>query len=303
MFHVNLPSGISRRIRCRQGAHVHTSCRTFAYVPTGRREQLAGCIYHVSSRGNLRAPIFLTDDGRGRFLGLLERACHRDGLVCHAYCLMGNHYHLLVETPNANLGKAMHRINSGYVQWFNLQHGSEGHLFERRYRSWIMRGQDRQMEAVRYIVRNPVRAGLCHAPESWLWSSHAATAGLARRPPFLTVDTVRSWFGGDAEAAVRYRCYVDEGVDQPQERPALELLVARGTVSEIAAANRVYGYSLRQIAAVVGVSPATLSRRLRNETLATGAGVSASEAAAGGRASELLGREAVLDRRPAAGDL
>jgi len=243
-------------------------------MPTGRREQLAGCIYHVSSRGNLRAQIFLTDDERGRFLGLLERACYCDELVCHAYCLMGNHYHLLLETPRANLGKAMHRINSGYVQWFNDRHGSEGHLFERRYRSWIMHGQGRQMEAVRYIVRNPVRAGLCAAPESWLWSSHAATAGLRSCPPFLTVGTVRGWFGGGPEGASRYRAYVDEGVDEGHERPPLALVVGRGTLGEMATANRIYGYSLREIGAVVGMSAATLSRRLRSETLATGAGVS-----------------------------
>lgn len=246
-------------------------------MPNGRREQRAGCIYHVSTRGNLRTPIFLDDDERARFLGFIERACDIDGLVCHAYCLMGNHYHLLVETPLANLGQAMHRINSGYVQWFNRRHSSEGHLFERRYRSWIKHGQARQMEAVRYIVRNPVRAGLCALPEQWPWSSHAATAGLRAPTPLLNVDAVRGWFGTGGTAIERYRRWVDEGVDEPQQRPTLEALVSRGTVAEIATANQVYRYSLREIAAVVGLSPATLSRRLRAETVATGAGVSHGE--------------------------
>jgi hypothetical protein len=168
----------------------------------------------------------------------------------------------------------MHRINSGYVQWFNLRYGSEGHLFERRYRSWITRGEARQMETVRYIVRNPVRAGFCATPEAWSWSSHRATANLTARPEFLTVDAVRGWFGGGAAASERYRLYVDAGVDSPQCRPALEVLVARGTLGEIATANRTYRYSLREIASVVGVSAATLSRRLRSETSATGPGVS-----------------------------
>jgi putative transposase len=234
-------------------------------VAKGRREQIAGAIYHVTARGNLRAAVFLDDEGRGRFLARLERACEWDGLICHAYCLMGNHYHLLVETPRANLGKAMHRINSGYVQWFNLRYSSEGHLFERRYRSSIVRGGGRQMETVRYIVRNPLRAGLCRAPEAWLWSSHSATAGLTARPPFLTVDVVRSWFGVGPSGAFRYREYVDAGVDEPQRRPPLEVLLTRGTLGEIAAANRIYGYSLREIAGIAGVSAATLSRRLRNE--------------------------------------
>jgi putative transposase len=243
-------------------------------MPKGRRVQLADCLYHVTTRGNLRAPIFLSDEGRGRFLGLLERACDRDGLVCHAYCLMGNHYHLLVETPRANLGQAMHRINSGYVQWFNLRYGSEGHLFERRYRSWITRGEARQMETVRYIVRNPVRAGLCQTPEEWPWSSHRATAGPSLSPEFLTVDRVRSWFGRGPDAPECYRRFVDEGVDEPQFRPSLESLLARGSLGEIATANREYRYSLREIASVVGMSAATLSRRLRGETPATGPGVS-----------------------------
>jgi len=247
-------------------------------MASGRREQLAECIYHVTCRGNLRAPIFLADDDRARFLGLVERACHRDGLICHAYCLMGNHYHLLVETPQANIGKAMHRINSGYVQWFNLRHVSEGHLFERRYRSWIMRGRERQMEALRYIVRNPVRAGLCSTPEEWPWSSHAATVGMRAAPPFLTLDTVHQWFGHEPDAASLYRSYVDAGVDEPHERPALEAIIARGTPGEMATANQIYGYSLREIGAVVGLSAATVSRRLRDETLATGADVSGSGA-------------------------
>jgi putative transposase len=248
--------------------------RSVGSVPKGRRVQLADCLYHVTTRGNLRAPIFLSDEGRGRFLGLLERAWDRDGLVCHAYCLMGNHYHLFVETPRANLGRAMHRINSGYVQWFNLRYGSEGHLFERRYRSWITPGEARQIETVRYIVRNPVRAGLCRAPEEWPWSSHGATAGLSRSPEFLTVDRVRSWLGGGTDAPDRYRRYVDEGVDEPHVRPSLESLLARGSIGEIATANRVYRYSLREIASVVGISAATLSRRLRHETTATGPDVS-----------------------------
>jgi putative transposase len=251
-------------------------------VSATRRVQRPGCIYHVTSRGNLHAPIYLADEDRARFLGFMERACHRDGLVCHAYCLMGNHYHLLVETPRANLGEAMHRINRAYAQQFNSTHGREGHLFERRYRSWVMRGLDRQLEALRYIVRNPVRAGLCSTPEGWPWSSHRATAGLRPRPPFLTVGVVHSWFGvASHEAARMYRAFVDAGVDEPSDRPSLEQAIGRGTITEIATANQTYGYPLREIAAAVGCSAATLSRRLRAETLVPGTGVS------GPRATEL----------------
>ena len=115
---------------------------------------------------------------------------------------MGNHYHLLAETPTGALSQAMHRINSGYAKHFNQEHETEGHLFERRYQSWVMGSQERAMEAVRYIVRNPVRAGLCVSPAGWPWSSHVATAGDGPAPPFLTVGTVQGWFGADAVQAV-----------------------------------------------------------------------------------------------------
>jgi len=187
---------------------------------------------------------------------------------------MGNHYHLLVETPRANLNEAMHRINRGYAHGFNRAHEREGHVFERRYRAWIMRDRERQMEAVRYIVRNPVRAGLCSTPEEWTWSSHRATLGLCPAPPFLTPHVVHAWFGSARDA---YAAFVDSGTDEPNERPAVEVAVGTGTTAEIAEANRVFGYSLREIAVVLGVSASTLSRRLRRETLVPGTDVSATE--------------------------
>ena len=132
--------------------------------------------------------------------------------MCHAYCLMGNHYHLLVETPRANLGVAMHRINCLYSNRFNRVHERDGHVLERPYRAWIMRGGRRELEAARYIARNPVRAGLCAAAELWPWSSHAATSGLVPRPAFLSIDRVRAWFGADEDEAVaRYRHFVAVG--------------------------------------------------------------------------------------------
>ena len=195
---------------------------------------------------------------------------------------MGNHYHLLVETPLANLGEAMHRINRGYVQQFNATHEREGHLFERRYRSWVMRDQVRQMEALRYIVRNPVRAGWCSAPAEWPWSSHGAAAGLRCCPPFLTLDMVRRWFGVTREeAATAYTAFVDAGVDEPQQRPPLEEAIGAGTLAEIAVANRSYGYPLRDIAALLGSSAATRSSRLPSETLLPGTGVSLAAPAGG----------------------
>jgi putative transposase len=168
----------------------------------------------------MRQDIYLDDADRQAFLEFLGDACARDGLVCHSYCLMGNHFHLLVETPRANIATAMHRINCLHANRFNRVHEREGHVLERPYRAWIMRGGRREMEAARYIARNPVRAGLCGTPELWTWSSHAATAGLAPRPPFLSMDRVRAWFGADHDEAVaRYRHLVDAGVDESPEQP------------------------------------------------------------------------------------
>jgi putative transposase len=227
-----------------------------------RRDQRSGVAYHVTARGNVRQDIYLDDEDRAAFLGLLSEACEREHLICHAYCLMGNHYHLLVETPQANIGCAMHRVNGLYANRFNRLYGREGHVFERPYRAWIMHGGRRELKAARYIVRNPVRAGLCASPELWRWSSHAAMIGIAECPSFLSTERLTTWFGADEdEARARYRSFVESGTDAPNERPALETLLRRGDDRALVAA-RSAGYSLRAISAVVGLSPATLSRRL-----------------------------------------
>ena len=219
--------------------------------------------YHVTSRGTLRQAIFLDDYDRTQFLALLSRTWRLDGLVIRSYCLMGNHYHLDVETPRANVSAAMHRVNAGYAHYFNRRHAREGHVFERRYRSTLIATDGQAMATVRYIVRNPVRAGLCTAPEDWAWSSHRATLGLAPPPPFLAVDDALELFGPGDGRVRRYRAYIDAGVDEPADRPPLAELVADGSLRAIAEANQRHRYPLREIAAAVGISPATLSRRLR----------------------------------------
>jgi len=228
-----------------------------------RRDQRSEVLYHVTARGNARQDIYLGDEDRQTFLGFVSLACERERLICHAYCLMGNHYHLLVETPGANIGSAMHRINCLHANRFNRVYGCEGHVFERPYRAAIMHGGRRELEAARYIDRNPVRAGLCDRPEQWRWSSHAALIGCAACPSFLSTERLTAWFGSDeGEARERYRLFVEAGVDAPNQRPALESLLRPGNRAALEAA-RSAGYSLRAISAVFGISPATLSRRLR----------------------------------------
>ena len=124
-----------------------------------RRPLAAGLTYHVTARGNAKAPTFLTDADYEVFLSGLTIARHLDGLLCHAYCLMENHYHLLVETPRANLDDAMHRLNSTYAIRFNRHHERTGHVFQGRYGAKLITDDSYALTVVRYIAANPVRRG------------------------------------------------------------------------------------------------------------------------------------------------
>ena len=155
-------------------------------MPRPARPLAAGLIYHVTARGNAKAATFRTGADYEVFLSGLAVAQHLDGLLCHAYCLMENHYHLLVETPRANLDDAMQRLNGTYAMRFNRSHERTGHVFQGRYGAKLITDDDYALTVVRYIAANPVQAGLCAMPEDWRWSSYAATAGLASGPRFLT---------------------------------------------------------------------------------------------------------------------
>ena len=167
-------------------------------MPRRRRPLAAGLIYHVTARGNAKAATFLTDTDYEVFLSGLAVARHLDGLLCHAYCLMENHYHLIVETPRANLDAAMKRLNGTYAMRFNHHHERTGHVFQGRYGAKLITDDCYALTAVRYVAANPVQAGVCQTPEEWRWSSYAATAGFCPRPPFLTTR-VLGWVGGRDE--------------------------------------------------------------------------------------------------------
>ena len=178
------------------------------------RIQFRGGLYHVTARGNGRQTLFADDADRERFLIVLTRAVARYRLLCHAYCLMGNHYHLLLETPEANLSRAMRQLNGVYSQAFNRRHERPGHVLEGRFHAQVVDKDAYLREVCRYIVLNPVRAGLVAHPREWPWSSYRATAGQAPVPPFLTVDWVLSLAGTVArsEAERLYSQFVDAGL-------------------------------------------------------------------------------------------
>lgn len=137
----------------------------------------------------------------------------RCGWLCHAYCLMSNHFHLLVETPEPNLSAGMQRLGGCYAQSFNKRHGTVGHLFQGRYGARLVEDDAHFVVVVSYLAQNPVVAGACERPEDWRWSSFAATVGLASPAEFLTTDMVLAMFSPDRERAqVLLRAYVEEGL-------------------------------------------------------------------------------------------
>jgi REP element-mobilizing transposase RayT len=170
-------------------------------MPRPPRVQAHGAIYHLTTRGNHRQEIFIDTRDRLRFLQLVQGVVDLLGWMCHAYCLMANHYHLLVQTPEADLSRGMHRLNGVYAKWFNWRHDYGGHLFERRFHDELVEGQAHLLELTRYIVLNPVRAGLKSHAGEWRWSSYNATIGKAPRPAFLTTSWVLSLFSDDPNRA------------------------------------------------------------------------------------------------------
>jgi REP element-mobilizing transposase RayT len=180
-------------------------------VPRPHRLQIAGGIYHLTSRGNRRQRIFLDDQDRRMFLSIAETAAQRRGWRCFAYCLMHNHYHLLVETPAADLSPGMQEINSRHAMWFNWRYELDGHLFQGRFHSELVEREAHLFELARYIVLNPVRAGLCENAAQWTWSSYRPTLGLDPKPGLLTPERLLEHFGGSREIAqLRYAAFVQD---------------------------------------------------------------------------------------------
>ena len=180
------------------------------------RLEFDGALYHVTARGNERRPIYLDDTDRKLFLKLLGKEIRQQGWLCYSYCLMDNHYHLLLGTPQPNLSRGMRRLNGVYTQTFNRRHQRVGHLFQGRYKSILLDRENYLLELCRYIVLNPVRAGIVSHEQDWHWSSYRATAGLDRAPEWLHVSGVLGLFdGAPQEAANFYHRFVREGVDQP----------------------------------------------------------------------------------------
>jgi putative transposase len=177
------------------------------------RLEFPGALYHVTARGNERKPIYRDEQDRRRFLQRLSAVAGGFRLRVHAYVLMRNHYHLLVETPAANLSRAMRQLNGVYTQDFNRRHRRAGHLFQGRYKAILVDKDAYLLELSRYIHLNPVRVGEVSRPWEFRWSSAAALVGKMRPPEFLVMEAVLGYFGRRVSAARRrYAEFLLDGV-------------------------------------------------------------------------------------------
>jgi putative transposase len=127
----------------------------------------SGSVYHITSRGDRREDIYEDNTDRASFLSILDKTSDICNWACHAYCLMDNHYHLLIETPNANLSRGMRQLNGVYTQTFNRAHNRVGHVFQGRYKSILIDKHSYLLELARYIVLNPVRANMVPLAADW----------------------------------------------------------------------------------------------------------------------------------------
>jgi REP-associated tyrosine transposase len=184
-------------------------------MPRPPRLQPPGGIFHLTSRGNRRQPIFVEEIDRQRCLERIATAVERFEWICHAYCLMGNHLHLLVTTPKENLSSSMQWLLGRYAQGFNARHALDGHLFQGRFKSRLVLSEPHLVELARYVVLNPVRAGMCRSAAEWPWSSYRATAGLSRVRSFLSTDWLLEQFGRNRETArAAYVDFVESGAQR-----------------------------------------------------------------------------------------
>ena len=223
------------------------------------RLEFAHGLYHVTSRGDGREDIYRDNADRALFLEVLSETVDRFNWVIHAYCLMGNHYHLLIETPDGNLSHGMRQLNGVYTQRFNRKYRRAGHVFQGRYKAIIVQKDSYLLELARYIVLNPVRAKMVRAAKDWPWSSYRATADMADRPDWLTTDVILAQFGQRrGQVVTAYRGFVAEGKNQPSPWAKLKNQIYLGSDTFIEKMQRKIetGQDLSEVPAVQRRKPA-----------------------------------------------
>ena len=199
------------------------------------RLEFPDALYHVTARGDRREDIFEDDLDRRAFLDTLGAVVGQFNWLCYAYCLMDNHYHLLVQTPDGNLSKGMRQLNGVFTQTSNRRHGRVGHLFQGRFKAILVDSDAYLLELARYIVLNPVRAKMVRRPAAWPWSSYGASMGAVLAEPFLAVDGLLARFAKRRETArERYARFVAEGIGAPSPWPQVRGQVFLGDEAFVA---------------------------------------------------------------------
>ena len=180
------------------------------------RIQFPGALYHITSRGDRKEDIFHDRHDRMIFLEIFESIIFRYNWLCHAFCLMNNHYHLLIETLDANLSEGMRQLNGIYTQKHNIIHQTVGHVFQGRYKSILIEKESHLLTLCRYIVLNPVRANLVKDPKEWEWSSYHVTSGISSKFRFISTDWILSQFdkANKINAQEFYKQFILEGIGQ-----------------------------------------------------------------------------------------
>jgi REP element-mobilizing transposase RayT len=178
------------------------------------RIEFAGAIYHITSRGNHRDDIFYSDADREDWLAIFAQVCERFNWRCHAWCLMDNHYHLLVETAEANLSQGMRQLNGVYTQHTNRRHQRVGHVFQGRYKAILVQKEAYLLELCRYVVLNPIRAKMVSHIADWRWSSYLMMLGQVNAPQWLETDWILAHFSENnrAQAIKQYKNFVHAGM-------------------------------------------------------------------------------------------
>ena len=191
------------------------------------RIEYPGAFYHVTSRGNERKTVFQSNRDREKYLSYLESTHERYGAVIHTYCLMGNHYHLLLETPRGNLSKILQYINGTYTTYFNIKRSRSGHLFQGRFKGILVDKEEYCKELSRSIHLNPVRAGMVKAPLEYPWSSYRYFVGRDKKPKWLTTEFILGDFGGEGGRRFKkYREYVERGQNKELENPLKKVIAS-----------------------------------------------------------------------------
>ena len=179
-------------------------------MPRAARREAPGVIHHVTGRSTGGLAIFASGARCTRFLELLNVSARDCGWLVYAHCLMSNHFHLLIGTPDANLGVGMRRLKGVFAQRLNREEDRRGAVWGERFHSRPVETEAHGLQTAAYIPLNPVKAGIVRRPSEWRWSSYRATAGLAPCPPFLAADAMLSWLDADVERArMRYRTWIN----------------------------------------------------------------------------------------------